>query len=291
MFTEVIVFIVGDMEMDMGNKKLDFIIKAIEEAKVITPKGDEVKVYLDNDEKLRGINPVELNDILIKLQNDERIVRIKSFPDWLLPSTKFTHETINQIMSSALNPSLNHFAIETLEGFEEWCANYWSKSGSIAESSSSTRTESNEVLIDKQFTDPFFNSLVLETNLAYGFGLKRATLVLYRALLENLLIELLRAQFKMERLDLFFDEQRGKFHDLSVLIANLRDNLTVFKPYSAGFEEAFCQKLDKYKERANASAHKLEMDIDPNFFTATKKDMNFICDLLVGTIQKLGRNL
>ena len=109
--------------MDMEKyTKLDLVIKAIVEAKGITPKGQLVKVYLDNNEKLRGIYPGELKTILLKLQDDEKILRIESFPDYLLPSEHFTKDIYLSQLDAILDPQKKHFTIDTLDTFDKWCA-------------------------------------------------------------------------------------------------------------------------------------------------------------------------
>ena len=62
----------------------------------------------------------------------------------------------------------------------------------------------------------------------------------------------------MSKASLFFDTNRRRFHDLSVLITNLRAGLPDFAPYSAAIDQNFCNLLDGYRETGNASAHKLE---------------------------------
>lgn len=144
-----------------------------------------------------------------------------------------------------------------------------------------------EVLIEKKFKSEFYSALVYELNVAYGYGLIRSTLILYRVLLENLLVDLLRSKFGMQKIDMFFDSSHKRFHDFSVLIDNLKKNLGEFKPYSAALNTAFVDRLSKYKEIANASAHRLESDVSPEFFLTNKGDMNFICTLLVDVIEKI----
>lgn len=105
-------------------KELDLIIGAIVEAKKITRKGHEVKVYISSDTGLNAIYAQELKDILLKLQDDEKIITIKLFPDWLLPSTKFTKDVHDSRILAKLEPSRKHFIVNTLDSFDKWCADY-----------------------------------------------------------------------------------------------------------------------------------------------------------------------
>ena len=44
--------------------------------------------------------------------------------------------------------------------------------------------------------------------------------------------------------------------------------------------------------QVSTSAHHLETDVSPDFFSTNKDDMNFVCNLLVDVIEKItSRNL
>jgi hypothetical protein len=147
-------------------------------------------------------------------------------------------------------------------------------------------------LIRLDFLDQFYADMVLELNYAYGYGLRRSAEVLFRALIENLLIDMLRDKYGMSKVDLFFHTARGRFNDLSVLIANLRDNLPDFAPYSASIDKNFCDLLNGYRETGNASAHKLEGTAFRESSQAKRTEIANIVALLKGTIEKIrGRTL
>jgi len=112
--------------MEQGTK-LDCVIKAIQEAKNITPQGHLIRVYISQDNGLAAIYPEELKQILLKLQDDEKILKIESFPDWLLPIVTVTHEIFDQIILAALEPSRNRFEVTTLENFDRWFDRYRAK--------------------------------------------------------------------------------------------------------------------------------------------------------------------
>ena len=147
-------------------------------------------------------------------------------------------------------------------------------------------------LIRLDFLDQFYADMVLELNYAYGYGLQRSSEVLFRALIENLLIDMLRDKYAMSKVSLFFDTSRGRFNDLSVLIANLRENLPDFAPYSASIDKKLCDLLNGYRETGNASAHKLEGTAFRESPQAKRTEMANIVALLKGTIEKIrGRTL
>jgi hypothetical protein len=142
-------------------------------------------------------------------------------------------------------------------------------------------------LIPLEFRDQFYADMVLELNYAYGYGLQRSSEVLFRALMENLLIDMLRDKYTMSQVSLFFDTSRRRFHDLSVLIANLRAGLPDFAPYSASIDQNFCDLLNGYRETGNASAHKLEATAFSGSPQAKRTEMANIVALLKRTIEKI----
>lgn len=147
-------------------------------------------------------------------------------------------------------------------------------------------------LIRLDFQDQFYASMVLELNYAYGYGLQRSSEVLFRALIENLLIDMLRDKYTMSQASIFFDTSRRRFHNLSVLIENLRTGLPDFASYSASIDKNFCDLLDGYRETGNASAHKLEATAFSESPQAKRTEMANIIALLKGTIEKIrGRTL
>ena len=114
-------------ELERRKKELDLVIEAIAEAKEITRKGQEVKVYISSSTKLDTIFPEQIKDLLLKLQDDERIITLKSFPDWLLPHSRFTIDLHHSRMEAIRDPSRKHFIVDILGGFDEWCVNYRAK--------------------------------------------------------------------------------------------------------------------------------------------------------------------
>ena len=134
----------------MGQKELDLIINAIAEAKEITRKGHEVKVYISPRNGLRAIIPTLLVDILLKLQDDYKIIAIRAVPHYWLrenqpkPYLDYFAQRFPNLMSefeSAL-PVMNgaysnikdtqdysslYFIVDILDGFDKWYADYWGK--------------------------------------------------------------------------------------------------------------------------------------------------------------------
>ena len=95
------------------NNKLTIVTKAINEARLITPTGQDVTVYITDDNGLKSMYAEELRNILLKLQ-DEKVLIIKTFPDWLLASDKLTKDTFIKMISAAQEPSRENFTISLL---------------------------------------------------------------------------------------------------------------------------------------------------------------------------------
>ncbi len=85
----------------------------------------------------------------------------------------------------------------------------------------------------------------------------------------------------------FWDQGNPRHHSLSVLIKNARERINDFKPYSTSFNEELLSKMDKFRQKASASAHVIEEEIRPDFFKASREDINYICNLLKVMIEKM----
>lgn len=142
-------------------------------------------------------------------------------------------------------------------------------------------------LIDHNFTDSFFANLAIEINRAYGFRLYNSTLILSRKLIENILIDLLRTKFGMQKVDMFYNADKGKFHDFFTLLDNLEQNLSEFRPYSTAFEKSLIQFLNKFREKSNSVAHSIETQPDWDYVESLKKDLNYYCQVFDSTIEKI----
>ena len=107
--------------------KLELVIKAIQEAKKITPKGQLVKVYLPNVLKFKQFRLQELSDILSKLEDDEKILTLMRFPRYLLKLDldRYTYTSVTASGLEVVDPSKEYFTIKVRRNFNEWSDNYW----------------------------------------------------------------------------------------------------------------------------------------------------------------------
>jgi hypothetical protein len=79
---------------------------------------------------------------------------------------------------------------------------------------------------------------------------------------ENLIIDLLRARYETDRLELFFDENKGYPQNISTVINNLKENKSEFAVFTRVFDEDFFRSI----ARAGASVHLLDIIINPKLY-------------------------
>jgi hypothetical protein len=108
---------------------------------------------------------------------------------------------------------------------------------------------------------PFYPRVVREINDCYQIKANEATLVLYRKLLESLLVDILRTRYGMEDIELFFDTEEGQTLPFSSLLSNFKASEDDLRPYSDVMNEDLHRSLEKFKYQGDASAHAIEPDI------------------------------
>lgn len=137
------------------------------------------------------------------------------------------------------------------------------------------------LLVDnKYFQDKFYVDLVKEINGAYQCGLPSATWILLRKIVENLLIDCLRAKYGMARLDMFYRSDKRRFQDFSKLLLNFKENLDDFKPYSASIDSKLITILEQFKEIGNSHAHSIDLLATPESIEKQKAEINYVINLL-----------
>jgi len=118
-----------------------------------------------------------------------------------------------------------------------------------------------DILIKTKFDNIFYDNLAREINLAYKFGMFTTAIILSRKLIENLVIEIFRANYKRSKprsLNLFYDRKNGRFHDLSDLINNLeiKNKKDVFGPDKHVISK-FLLLVKPFRKHANSNAHSI----------------------------------
>lgn len=90
------------MKTITSNEKLDWIIKALYEAKLITAGSDNIRVYPRNSKNLNKLEVTEISTVLHKLEADDKILEV-------IFTAKRNYNYID-----------SYFEIKLLNGFDAW---------------------------------------------------------------------------------------------------------------------------------------------------------------------------
>lgn len=114
-----------------------------------------------------------------------------------------------------------------------------------------------KTLFNYETTDHFKKGHLQELNRAYTFGCYTAVFILMRKIIENLIIDILRAKYpskkKIDR-ELYFDISQGRYHDFSVILKNLYDKRADFAPENTAVERLYSHAKN-LKNDANDKTH------------------------------------
>ena len=119
--------------------------------------------------------------------------------------------------------------------------------------SKAVKSKSIIPFIEYQTNDSFINDHVLETNKTYTYGCYTATFILCRKIIENLLTDIIRKKYP-RNVALFFDTARGRRHDFSLILLNLRICSKDFGP-DKDLVERIVSKSSPFKDDANYKTH------------------------------------
>jgi len=127
-----------------------------------------------------------------------------------------------------------------------------------------TKKIRGEPLLDIEFKEHFYDSIVDEMNRAYESELYTSVMLLSRKLLENLVIDVLRIKYPPNisgNLEIYFIEDKGRFQDFTVLLHNLEERKEDF-----GLDEdlikEFVSLVKPFRPRANATVHSIIITSD-----------------------------
>jgi len=96
-------------------EKLSIVFEAINEARQFTRKNNHTKLHLGTGNSLTRIPLVQLHDILLQLQDDEKIIIIKDIPSVLKSSLE---QSIDE-----MEVKKNYFLLNILDNFNNWYEN------------------------------------------------------------------------------------------------------------------------------------------------------------------------
>lgn len=130
----------------------------------------------------------------------------------------------------------------------------------IKQSPNKTNKKNIIPFISYKTSNSFLSSHIQEINKCYTFSCYTAAYILIRKVIENLIMELIKKKFpKREKADLalYLDLSRGRIHDLSILIKNLRSKSSSFLPDEKKLIRRILQLAEQFKGDANDKTHSL----------------------------------
>jgi len=126
-------------------------------------------------------------------------------------------------------------------------------------------------IVDYDTNDYFKKAHIQEINKAYTKGCYTSVNILARKIIENLIIDILRAKFphnKKQNKELYYDTSKRRFKDFSVILKNLYNKRTTFKLDDKDIVERLYSKALKIKNYTNDVTHswfyivKIKKEID-----------------------------
>jgi hypothetical protein len=155
-----------------------------------------------------------------------------------------------------------------------------------------------EPLIEKDFSeskylniptlpDSFYVELQEQINKAFKYEIFPAVQILFRKLLENLIIDILRKKYGMTKIELFYDTNKGKFHGFNFLLKVLDERINDFAAISAVFDKEFLKKINEFREQGNSSAHTIELKLDKDRIAKEAKEKEYIINVLIRVFNSL----
>jgi hypothetical protein len=139
---------------------------------------------------------------------------------------------------------------------------------------------SGKLIEDTTLPDDFYKRVVNEINILFTNNHPIPICILVRKLFENLIIDILRKRYGMSDVSIFFDASHRKFHGFSKLLMALSERKTDFAHIASNLDDII-NKINKFRENGNASAHSIDVDITMDQIAGMKDDINYLVPMLV----------
>lgn len=124
--------------------------------------------------------------------------------------------------------------------------------------------------------DPLNEQTIEEINRCYRIGANSAVLVLYRKLIENLIIDILRSHYGTDSIEKFYNDDRRQFHRFSKLISNFNNSLPDLDHYSDNLDGELIENIEEFKENGDAMAHSIRYDLTDEELEELSDDASYI---------------
>lgn len=133
----------------------------------------------------------------------------------------------------------------------------------------------------------FYPSLINEINLCYQIKANEATKVLYRKLLECLLIDILRGYYGMEEAELFYDTERRRSRAFGELLNNFKECEADLGKFSNKMDEELYRAIGEFKYDGDASAHAIEPNISDSTIEEKTERATVVAKILFDLREKV----
>lgn len=117
-----------------------------------------------------------------------------------------------------------------------------------------TSSEKTKPIINYESDDYFVKEHNRELARAYSSKCYTCVFILFRKIIENLIIDILKVKFP-NRYDLVFDSNRQRYQDFSVVLDNLYKERTAFNHDGKKAIERLNQLVNPFKKDANDKTH------------------------------------
>lgn len=126
----------------------------------------------------------------------------------------------------------------------------------------------------------YYMGIVAEINRVYRVGADSATLVLVRKAIENSIIDILRNEYGMQEVDLFYNSELGQLRGLSELSDTLDERLNGFEEYNVATNQTLITRINELKENGNTEAHSIASDYSQDEMDEYSRKANFVLNTL-----------
>ncbi len=104
------------------NDKLERVVAAIQQTRISSPVGRRT-VNINDRNGLLDIAPKELREMLQKLQNRDKVIKLENFPDAACVLASIT--ALKGCAWEKLTKNERHFTVTILDSFDQWYAGFW----------------------------------------------------------------------------------------------------------------------------------------------------------------------
>lgn len=246
----------------------------------------DFKTLLRNTDRSDTRQVIGKSIYYLEEKRDQNSVTISNIIDLIdesrmqAPSTESVAAHIRYMRRDGMIKNRDGGYILTLSGLEQYEDDTGTSEG---------RSEDTKFIHGIHIDDEFYESLISDINKSYQVGVDEATLILTRKLVENLLIDLLRAKYGHSEgnLELFYDTDNRQFRRFSSLIENLDQNMHDLEYYSDRMDSDVIPKIKDLKGGGDASAHSIELAPSEDAMKEYQSKANDLADILSYTLRSI----